>query len=81
MPEIRKKYLDREKKLKELLFEFHNLPFDDQIINLEYYCTEFGLYTSEKDASDLGKFPTPSLSEIQESQADSILSFREVLNY
>ena len=52
MPKIRKKYLDREKKLKELLFEFHNLPFDDQIINLEYYCTEFGLYTSEKDASD-----------------------------
>ena len=67
--------------MKELLFEFHNLPFDDQIINLEYHCTEFGLYTSEKDASDLGKFPTPSLSEIQESQADSILSFREVLNY
>ena len=23
--------------------------------NLEYYCTEFGLYTSEKDASDNGK--------------------------
>jgi len=22
---------------------FHHLPFDDQIINLEYYCTEFGL--------------------------------------
>ena len=81
MPKIKKKYLEREKKLKELLKEFNNLAFDDQIVNLEYYCTEFGLYTSDKDASDFGKVPTPSLSEIQEAQADSILSFREVLNY
>ena len=63
------------------MIQFHNLPFDDEIINLEYYCTEFGLYTSDKDASDFGKVPTPSVSEIQEAEIDSILSFREVLNF
>ena len=81
MPLIRKKYLDREKKLKELLNEFHDLTFEDQMSKLEFYCTQFGLYTSDKEASDFGKVPEPSLSEIQEFQSASFLSFREVLNY
>ena len=65
--------------MKKLLKEFHDLRFMDQMGNLEYYCTEFGLYTSDKDASDYGKVPAPSLSEIQEAQSESILSFREIL--
>ena len=52
-----------------------------QMVNFEWYCTEFGLYTSDKDASDFLKVPTPSLAEIQEAQSDSILSLREVFNY
>ena len=48
---------------------------------LEFYCTEFGLYTSDKEASDFGKVPEPSLSEVQEVQSSSFLSFREILNY
>ena len=48
---------------------------------LEFYCTQFGLYTSDKEASDFGKDPEPTLSEIQEFQSASFLSFREVLNY
>ena len=69
------------KKLKELLNEFHDLTFEDQMSKLEFYCTQFGLYTSDKEASDFGKVPEPSLSEIQEFQSASFLSFREVLNY
>ena len=75
------KYLQREKKLKELLDEFHDRTFKDQMVNLEYYCTEFCLYTSDFSASDFGKVPLPSLTEIQEAQSDSILSLSEVLNY
>ena len=48
---------------------------------LEFYCTEFGLYTSDQEASDYGKLPEPSLSEVQEVQSASFLSFREILNY
>ena len=47
MPLIKPKYRDREIKLKELLHEFHDLIFEDQVSKLEYYCTEFGLYTSD----------------------------------
>ena len=72
---------NREIKLKELLHEFHDLTFEDQISKLEFYCTEFGLYTSDKEASDFGKVPDPSLSEIQEVQSASFSSFREILNY
>ena len=78
---IKKKYLDREIKLKELLHEFHDLTFEDQMSKLEFYCTEFGLYTSDQEASDFGKVPEPSLSEVQEVQSSSFLSFREILNY
>ena len=81
MPLIKKIYLDREIKLKELLNEFHELTFEDQMSKLEFYCTQFGLYTSDKEASDFGKDPEPTLSEIQEFQSASFLSFREVLNY
>ena len=48
---------------------------------LEFYCTEFGLYTSDQEASDYGKVPEPSLLEIQEVQSASFFSFREILNY
>ena len=65
--------------LKDLLREFHDRRFMDQMGNLEYYCTEFGLYSVDKDASDYGKVPAPSLTEIQEAQSESILSFREIL--
>ena len=78
---IKKKYLDREIKLKELLHEFHDLTFEDQMSKLEFYCTEFGLYTSDQEASDFGKVPEPNLSEVQEVQSSSFLSFREILNY
>ena len=81
LPLIRKKCLDREKKLKELLQEFHDLTFEDQMSKLEFYCTEFGLYTSDLEASDFGKVPEPSLSEVQEAESASFLSFREILNY
>ena len=81
MPKIKKIYLERESKLKESLKEFHDLTFDDQMSKLEFYCTEFGLYTSDMEASDFGKVPAPSLQEIQEAQSDSFLSFSEVLNY
>jgi phage terminase small subunit len=77
MPLI-KKYRDREIKLKELLHEFHDLTFEDQMSKLEFYCTEFGVYTSDQEASDYGKVPEP---EIQEVQSASFLSFREILNY
>ena len=81
MPKIKKIYLERESKLKESLKEFHDLTFDDQMSKMEFYCTEFGLYTSDMEASDFGKVPAPSLSEIQEAQSDSFLSFSEVVNY
>ena len=81
MPLIKPKYRDREIKLKELLHEFHDLTFEDQMSKLEFYCTEFGLYTSDQEASDYGKVPEPSLLEIQEVQSASFLSFREILNY
>ena len=67
--------------MKELLHEFHDLTFEDQMSKLEFYCTEFGLYTSDQDACDYGKVSEPSLSEIQEVQSASFLSFREILNY
>ena len=74
---IDKKYRDREIKLKELLHEFHDLTFEDQMSKLEFYCTEFGVYTSDQEASDYGKVSEPSLSEIQEVQSASFLSFRD----
>ena len=77
MPLIKKKYLDRENKLKELLNEFHHLTFEDQMSKLEFYCTEFGLYTSDLEASDFGKVSEPSLTEVQEAQSASFLSFSQ----
>ena len=71
MPLIKKVYRDREIKLKELLQEFYDLMFEDQMSKLEFYCTEFGLYTSDKEASDFDKLPDPILSEIQEVQSAS----------
>ena len=71
MPLIRKKYLDREKKLKKLLDEFHDLTFEDQMSKLEFYCTEFGLYTSDQALSDFDKVPEPSPSDVQEARSAS----------
>ena len=49
--------------------------------SLEYYCTEWGLYTSNMDAADFGKVPGLELNEIQEAESESFLSFREILNH
>ena len=52
--------------MKELLHEIHDLTLEDQMSKFEFFCTEFGLYTSDQEASDYGKLPEPSLSEVQE---------------
>ena len=70
----------RENQLKEKFEEFQSLSFPDQMRGLEYYCTEWGLYTSDMDAATFGKVPDPKLQEIQEAQSESFLSFREVLS-
>ena len=57
------------------------MSFEHQMNHLQYYCIEFGLYSSDYDASAFGNIAVPSLTEIQEAQSSSILSFREVLNY
>ena len=64
MPKIKQVTLDREKKLLETLQEFHNLDFDDKIDKLEFYCIEFGFYTSDKRASDFINVPKPRFGEI-----------------
>ena len=85
MSKIKPKYLNREKNLIEALESFENLSHEDQInlLNLEYYCIEFGCYTSDLDAVDFGKdfqkVPEPELDEIQEYESASFLSFREIL--
>ena len=53
-------------ELKWLVHEFHDLTFENQMSKLEFYCEEFGLYTSDQEASDFGKVSEPSLSEVQE---------------
>ena len=80
MPSIKAKYLRRENLLKEKFEAFHDLSFPDQMKSLEYYCTEWGLYTSNMDAADFGKVPGLELNEIQEAESESFLSFREILN-
>ena len=80
MPSIKAKYLKRENSLKEKFEEFHDLSLPDQMESLEYYYTEWGLYTSNMDAADFGKVPGLELNEIQEAKSESFLSFREILN-
>ena len=67
----------------EALESFENLSHEDQILNVEYYCIEFGCYTSDLDAIDFGKdfqkVHEPELDEIQEYESASFLSFREIL--
>ena len=77
----RPKYLTREKRLIECLEKFEDQSLQDKILNLEYYCTELGCYTSELDAADFGKVPNPELEEIQEIESASFLSFQEILSY
>ena len=81
MPSIKAKYLRRENLPKEKFEAFHDLSFPDQMKSLEYYCTEWGLYTSNMDAADFGKVPGLELNEIQEAESESFLSFREILNH
>ena len=57
----------------ELLQEFHDLTFDDQMSKLEFYCTESGLYTSDLEASDFGKVSEACLTEVQEAQSASVV--------
>ena len=80
MPLIKAKYISRENSLKEKFDEFQNLPFPEQMNKLEYYCTEWGLYTSDMEAADSGKVSEPELNEIQAAQSESFLTFREILN-
>ena len=84
MNKIKPKYLNREKNLIEALESFENLSQEHQILNLGYYCIEFGCYTSELDAVDFGKdfqkIPEPDLEEIQDIESASFLSFREILS-
>ena len=42
MNKIKPKYLNREKNLIEALESFENLSQEHQILNLGYYCIEFG---------------------------------------
>ena len=83
MSKIKPKYLKREKELIAALESFESLTHEDQILNLEYYCIEFGCYTSDLDAIDFGKdfqkVPGSHLEEIQEIESASFLSFREIL--
>ena len=83
MSKIKPKYLNREKNLIAALELFENLSHEDQFLNLVYYCTEFGCYTSDLDAIDFGKefqkVPEPNLEEIQEIESASFLIFREIL--
>ena len=81
MPKIKPKYLKREQNLLEKVEEFHSLSFEHQMNNLEFYCIEFGLHSSDCDASAFSNVLVPNLTEIQEAQSSSILSFKEVLNY
>ena len=57
MPLIKPKYRDREIKLKELLHEFHDLIFEDQVSKLEYYCTDWIALTISFVQSVLLPFP------------------------
>ena len=83
MSKIKPKYLKREKESIEALESFESLTHEDQILNIEYYCIEFGCYTSDLDAIDFGKdfqkVHEPDLEEIQEIESASFLSFREIL--
>ena len=83
MPKIKPKYLKRETKLIETLEIFENLSEEDQILNLEYFCIEFGCYTSDLDAANFGKefqkVPEPDLQEILLNESASFLSFNEIL--
>jgi len=81
MSKIKPKYLKWEQNLLKKLEEFHSLSFEHQMNNLEFYCIEFGLYSSDYDASAFSNVLVPNLTEIQEAQSSSILSFKEVLNY
>ena len=81
MPKIKPEYLKREQNLKEKFEEFHSLSFEHLMNNLQYFCIEFGIYSSDYDASSFGNVMVPTLTEIQEAQSSLILSFREVLNY
>ena len=68
MSKIKPKYLKREKELIAALESFESLTHEDQILNLEYYCIEFGCYTSDLDAidyeKDFQKVPELDLKEI-----------------
>ena len=47
--------------MKELLHEFHDLTLEDQMSKFEFFCTEFGLYTSDKEAYDFGEVSDPEI--------------------
>ena len=50
---------------------------------LEFYCTEFDLFTSDQEVSDFDKVPEPRLSEVQDVQFTSFFKLQgnfELLN-
>ena len=81
MNKIKPKTLKREKELLEQLQKFFSLEKADQIQNLDYFAVQIGCYTSDLNSEYFDKVPSPSLSEIQDSEKDSFLSMRDILTY
>ena len=78
---MRRKRIEREKKLLAKLTEYSNLSTDQKIQNLEYYALEFGCYTSEKLSADFfNKSPELDIQEILNNSLNPNLSFKEMLS-
>ena len=81
MNKIKRKTLEREENLIMNLQNFCSLNKNDQINNLDYFATEIGCYASEYNATSFSKVPNLTLSEIQESKADSFLNLKDILSH
>ena len=78
MNKIKPKTLEREENLIMYLQNFSSLNKNDQINN---FATEIGCYASEYNATSFSKVPNLTLSEIQESEADSFLNLKDILSH
>ena len=81
MNKIKPKTLEREENLIMNLQNFCSLNKNDQINNLDYFATEIGCYASEYNLTSFSKVPNLTLSEIQESEADSFLNLKDILSH